>query len=63
MGMITLDQRGMNASGEKMWHIGTEQEHHGEREKSRSKREEKIVVRRSNRRVRNVVRSRAEQAV
>ena len=60
--MIRLDQSGVKTSGEK--HGRSEQsENITEREKSRAKRENKSVVRISERRVRKLVWSIAEQSV
>ena len=62
MGMIRLEQSGVKTSGEKRG-ILDQSENTTEREKSRAKIEKKIVVRTSERIVRKVVWSRAEQAV
>ena len=43
-GMIRLEQGGVKASGEKNWHIGAEQEHHGEREEPCQKRKNKAFT-------------------
>ena len=61
-GMIRLYQSGVKASGEKRG-ISEQIDNIVEREKIRAKRENKSVVRRSERRVRKVVWVRAEQAV
>ena len=60
--MIRLYQSGVKASGEKRG-ISEQIDNIVEREKIRAKRENKSVVRRSERRVRKVVWVRAEQAV
>ena len=61
-GMIRLDQSGVKESGEKRGR-SDQSENIAEREKSRSKKEKKSVVKRSEPIVRKVVWSRAEQAV
>ena len=60
--MLRLEQSGVEASVEKRGR-SERSESTTEREKSRSKRDKKIVVSRSKRRVRKVVRFREEQAV
>ena len=60
--MIRLEQSRVKASGEKSGRLD-QSEKITDIEKSRSKREKKNVVRRSERRVRNVVRIRVDQAV
>ena len=57
-GMIRLEQRGVKASGEKSGR-SEKNENITDKEKSHAKREKKNVVRRSKRRVRKVVWSRA----
>ena len=61
-GMIRLEESEEKESGEKRGR-SERSKNITEREKSRAKREDKIVVRRSERRVRKEVQSRAEQAV
>ena len=57
-----MEQSGVKESGEKRGR-SERSKYIRERKKSRSKREEKSVVRRSEKRVRKVVWSRSEQAV
>ena len=61
-GMIRLEHRGVKESGEKRGRL-ERSENIMEREKIHAKRKNKSVVRISERRVRKVVWSRAEQAV
>ena len=60
--IIRLEQSGLKSSGEKLGR-SERSENITQREKRRAKREEKIIVRRSERRVRNLVQSRAEQSM
>ena len=60
--MIRLEQSVLKASGEKRGR-SEQSQNITEREKSRAKIENIIVLRRSEQRVRKLVRSRAEQAV
>ena len=61
-GIIRLEHSGVKESGEKRGRL-EQSENTMEREKSLSKREKKSVVRRSERRVRTLVWSRAQQEV